>query len=69
MYQEVFDGVASFEMYSNPMFSADVLATFTHALYIWDHYVGLAVTVCVVLILFSPLVSSVHVLLVDVNPV
>ena len=65
MYQEVLDGVASFEIHFNPMFSADVLAALTHAFDIWAHYVGLVVTACVVLV--SPLVSSILVLL-DVKP-
>ena len=51
------------------MFSADVLAALSHALDIWDHYVGLAVTACVVLVLVSPLVGSIIVLLLYVYPV
>ena len=48
------------------MFSADVLAVFTHALHIWDHYVGLVT--CVVPVLTGPLFGSIFVLL-DVNSV
>ena len=69
VYQGVLDGIASFEIHFNPMFSADVLAAFTHALDIWDHNVGLVVTICVVLVLISPLVSSIPVLLLYDNPV
>ena len=50
------------------MFSADVPAALTHALDIWNHYIGLVVTPCVVLVLVSPLVSSILVLF-EVNPV
>ena len=47
MYQEVSDGVASFEIHLHPMFPADVLAAFTQALYVWDNYIWLT-GVCVV---------------------
>ena len=67
MYQEVLDGVVSFEMHFNPMFSADNLAALTHALDIWDYYVGLVVTASVAVIPIGPLVSSF--LLLDVDPV
>ena len=68
VYQEVLDSIASFEIHFNPMFSADVLAALTHTFNIWDNYVGL-VTVCVVLVLARPLVSSIVVLVLYVYPV
>ena len=51
------------------MFSVDVPEALTHALEIWDHYVGFTFTAYVVLVLVSPLVSCILVLLLDVNPV
>ena len=63
MYQEVPDGLASSEIYFNTMFSADVLAAFTQALHIWDHYIGLF-AVCIGLVLVSPLFVFI---LIDVN--
>ena len=70
VYQEVLDGIASFEVHFNTMFSADLLAALTHTLNIWDNYVGLVVvTACVVLVITSPLVSSIVVLLLYVYPV
>ena len=65
VYQEVPDGIASFEIHFNPMFSADVLAAFTQALHIWDHYVGLF-AVCVSLVLVGPLFVFI---LIDVDSV
>ena len=43
VHQEVLDGMASFEIHFNPIFSADVFAALTHALDIWDYYVRLVV--------------------------
>ena len=48
-YQEVSDGITSSEIHFYPMFPADVLAAFTHALYAWDHNVRLFATCVVVL--------------------
>ena len=64
---EVPDGVASFEIHFNPMFSANDFAAFTHSLHTRDHYVGLVV-MSVVLVLTCPLFGSILVLL-DVNSV
>ena len=49
------------------MFSADVLAAFTHALYIWDSYVGLVVTASFVGCIGCPLISVFRSLLVDIS--
>ena len=57
VYQEVLDGVASFEKYFYPMFSADVFAALTHALDVWDNYVGLAITASFVGVIDCPLIS------------
>ena len=64
VYQETPDGVASSEMYFNPMISADVLLAFTQTLHIWDHYVG-HFAACVVLVLAGPLFVFISVLIDD----
>ena len=46
---------APFEIHSNPMFSADVLAALTNALDIWDYYIRLVVAACCNCVLVSPL--------------
>ena len=43
MYQEVLDGITSFEIHINPMFSANIFAALPHALNVWDNYVWLVV--------------------------
>ena len=48
-YQEVLDGVASFEKHFYPMFSADIFAALTHALDVRDNYMGLVVVLLVLL--------------------
>ena len=37
-----------------PMFSADVFAALTNALYIWDNYIWLVVTACFVVVTGCP---------------
>ena len=51
VYQEVPDGIASSEIHFYPMFPADVLAAFAHALYVSDHYVGLLLLVLLFLLI------------------
>ena len=46
VYQGGLDGIASFEVHFNTIFSADVLAVLTHSLYIWYHYVRLYCCYC-----------------------
>ena len=65
MYQGVTDGIASFETHFNPMFSTHVLAAFTQALHIWDHYVG-PFAVCVGHVLGGPLFAFI---LIDIDSV
>ena len=67
VYQEVLDCTATFEIHLHPMFSADVLAAFTHALYKWDNYVGLVVTASFVGCTDCPLISVLLSLLFDVS--
>ena len=60
VYQEVLDGVASFEVHFNAIFPADVLVALTHSLNIGYHYVRLVVvTACVVLGITRVLVGSI----------
>ena len=61
VYQEVLDGV------SPPMFSADVFAALTHALDIWDNYIGLVVIASFVGVINCPLISVSHLLLFDIS--
>ena len=67
VYQEVLDCVATFEIHLHPMFSADVLAAFTHALDIWDNYVRLVVTASFIGCTDCPLISVFLSLLFDVS--
>ena len=55
VHQEVPDGMASFEIHFNSMFSADVLAALTLALDIWDYYIRLIVAACLGCVLVCPL--------------
>ena len=67
VYQEVLDGVASFEKHLYPMFSVDVFATLTHALDVWDNYIGLVVTASFVGVIDCPLISLCPPLLFDIG--
>ena len=67
VYQEVLDGVASFEIHFHPMFYADGFAALIHALDVWDNYVGLVVTACLVCVFDYPLISACLLLLFDVG--
>ena len=58
VHQEVLDGIASFEIHFNPMFSADVSAALTHALDVWDHYVRLVATVCLICVFACHLICT-----------
>ena len=40
------------------MFSADVFVALTHALDVWDNYVGLVVTAYLVCVFVCPLISA-----------
>ena len=67
VYQEVLDGPASFEMYFNTIFPADVLAAFIHSFNIGHHHVGLIfVKACVVPDVTVILVGSVGFLLFEI---
>ena len=47
------------------MFSADVLAALTHALYIWDNYIWFVVTACIIVVTRCPLISACTQLLIE----
>ena len=69
VYQEVFDGTASSEMHLNTMFSADVLAAFTHSFNIGHYYVGLVIVgIYVVPGVAASWIGSVGFLLFDIGP-
>ena len=64
---QVLDGVSSFEIHINPMFSANIFAALPHALNVWDNYVWLVVIASFVGCVSCPLISVCLLFLMDVD--
>ena len=67
VYQKVLDGVASFGKHFYPMFSSHIFAALTHAMDVWNNYIGLVVTPSFVGVIDCPLTSVCLPLLFDVG--
>ena len=66
-YQEVLDGITSFEVHINPMLSTNVLTALPHALNVWDNYVWPVVVAFLVGCIGCPLISVNLLSLMDVG--